>query len=86
MAQEKGWMMKKAGKILHYTKYKVFVIEADSKVIPNTYLIDDRGRKIGLVVDVIGPVSKPYLVVKPLIKDPEKYVGKEVYYTREKRK
>ena len=78
--------MRKAGKIIHYTKYGVFVIEAVSKVIPDTYLIDDKGRKIGIVIDVIGPVNKPYLVVKPLVYNPEKYVGKEIYYMRERRK
>ena len=78
--------MKKAGKIIHYTKYKVFVIEAVGKVIPNTYLVDNTGKKIGTVIDVIGPISKPFLVVKPLVNNPEKYVGKEVYYIRERRK
>ena len=78
--------MKRAGKILHYTKYKVFVIEASEKIILNTYLTDDTGRKIGIVIDIIGPISKPFLVARPLIKNPEKYVGKEVYYIYEKRK
>jgi len=78
--------MKKAGRILHYTKYKVFVVESSGKIIPNTYLIDDKGRKIGIVIDVIGPITKPYLVVKPLVNNPDKYIGKEVYYMRERRK
>ena len=78
--------MKKAGKIIHYTKYKVFVVEADKKVILNTYIVDDKGRRIGIVTDVIGPISKPYLVVKPLVENPEKYIGKEVYYIRERRR
>lgn len=78
--------MKKAGKIIHYTKYRVFVIEALGKVIPNTYIVDNTGRKIGVVIDVIGPITKPYLVVKPLVDNPHKFVGREVYYMRERRK
>jgi len=78
--------MKKAGKIIHYTKYRVFVVEAEEKIIPNTYVVDDRGKKIGVIIDVIGPINKPYLVVKPLIEKPEKYIGKEIYYLLKRRK
>ncbi len=78
--------MKVAGRILHYTKNKMFVIEAKSKIIPETILINSKGEKIGKVIDVIGPVNRPYLVVKPTIEKPEKYVGGEVYYIKRRRK
>ena len=78
--------MKEAGIILHYTKNKVFVVEAKNKLIPETVLINSRGEKIGIIVDVIGPIHKPYLVVKPTIENPEKYVGAHVYYIRRRRR
>ena len=78
--------MKIAGKILHYAKNKMFVIEAEDKILPETILISSRGKKIGKVVDVIGPINKPYLVVKPLVENPEKYVGGEAYYVKRRRK
>ncbi len=78
--------MKEAGVILHYTKSKVFVVEAKDKLIPETTLIDSRGVKIGVVVDVIGPINKPFLVVKPTVKNPEKYVGAHLYYIKRRRR
>ncbi len=71
--------MKKVGRIIHYTKYRLFVVEANEAISLNNSVFDDRKRKIGIVVDVIGPINKPYLVLKPLVDKPEKYVGKEVY-------
>ncbi len=78
--------MKKAGKIVHYTKYKVFVIEAEEKILPEDKLVDAKGRVIGEVIDVIGPINKPYLVVKPLVNKPEKLIGAEVYYLKKRRR
>jgi len=71
--------MRKIGRILHYTKYKLFVVEASEALSLNNVVYDNRKKKIGIVVDVIGPINKPYLVLKPLVDKPEKYVGKEVY-------
>lgn len=76
--------MKNIGRIIHYTKYKVFVAESKRMVPLNTTIYDDRKRKIGVVADVIGPINKPYLVIKPLVNKPEKYVGKQIYVLRVK--
>ncbi len=78
--------MKRIGRILHYTKYGVFVVEAEKAISQNNTIYDDRKRKIGIVVDVIGPINKPYLVLKPLVDKPEKYVGKEVYIITRRRR
>lgn len=76
--------MKEIGRILHYTKSKVFVIEANEKVPLRTEVFDDREEKVGVVVDVIGPINKPYLVAVPLIKEPHKYIGKIVYILKKR--
>ncbi len=78
--------MKKAGRIIHYTKYRVFVVEAEEKILPENKLVDSKGRIVGEVIDIIGPIKKPYLVVKPLIDKPEKLVGAELYYVRRRRR
>lgn len=74
--------MKPIGKIIHYTKYRLFVAEAREVVNLNTPIYTDRKIRIGIVVDVIGPINKPYLVIRPLVDKPEKYVGKEIYLLR----
>lgn len=78
--------MKRAGRIIHYTKYKVYVVEAEEKILPENKLVDSSGRIVGEVIDVIGPINKPFLVVKPLTDKPEKMVGAEVYYVKRRRR
>lgn len=72
--------MKEAGKILHLTKNGLYIIEASMKVLPNTDLYDGSGRKIAIAVDLIGPINNPYIVARPLVEKPEKFVGGITYF------
>lgn len=78
--------MRRAGRIIHYTKYRVYVVEAEEKILPENRLVDSSGRIIGEVIDVIGSINRPFLIVKPLIDKPEKLVGAEVYYIKRRRR
>ncbi|MCD6383422.1 MAG: hypothetical protein J7L88_03055 [Thermoplasmata archaeon] len=52
-------------------------------------LIDHRGRKIGEVLKVVGPVSSPYVIVRSLVKgssEVNRFLGREVYLERERNK
>ena len=42
-------------------------------------VVDENLNVVGVVFDIIGPVSAPYAVIKPNIKDPEKLLNKPVY-------
>jgi len=55
------------GSVLHLSKSKKFVIKSSSKAIPKIgdSVYDSKSRVIGLVYDVIGPVSSPYILIKP---------------------
>ena len=79
-------ILKEAGRILHLTKTGLYVIEASTKVLPNTDLYDASGRKIAVVVDLIGPINNPYIVAKPLVNKPEKFVGGVTYFRLKRRK
>lgn len=78
--------MKEVGRILHYTKNKMFIVEARDKVTPDTILMNSKKMKIGKVVDIIGSINKPFLVAKPLVDNPEKYIGGYVYYIKRRRR
>jgi rRNA processing protein Gar1 len=41
---------------------------------------------VGRVFDIIGPVSAPYAVIKPTVKEPEKTVNKQLYLLLSKTK
>lgn len=78
--------MKELGVIKHYTKTRLFIVEAKEKLPLNTVIVDSRGKPYGEIIDVIGPITNPYLIVKPLVEKPEKYVGSPVYYVKRRRK
>jgi rRNA processing protein Gar1 len=39
---------------------------------------------VGFVFDVFGPVSNPYVSVKPTVSEPSAFVGRVVYASDEK--
>ena len=78
--------MKPAGKVLHYMRQRLLVIEAKEKLYPETRLYTSSGREAAVIVDVIGPINKPYLIAKPIIDKPEKLVGGELYYIKRRRR
>lgn len=77
--------MKELGKIIHFTKSKLFVIETKERILPGTELFDSKGRKIAISIDLIGPINRPYIVAKPIVNQPNKYVGSYIYYVRRRK-
>lgn len=72
--------MEKVGEILH-------VIHGDRaiakvKVAPKIGLkvFDMRGKPIGVVLDVFGPVKSPYIEVKVEGHDPKKVINSPIYF------
>ena len=55
------------GSVLHLTKSNRLVVKSSSKVIPKIGdpVYDGKNRAIGLVYDVVGSISSPYVLVKP---------------------
>jgi rRNA processing protein Gar1 len=49
-------------------------------------VVDENLNVIGKVFDIIGPVSAPYAVIKPNVKEPAKLLNKPVYLLLSKTK
>ena len=73
--------MRKLGKVLHVSKSHALIVKLDPPkfVRPGTKACDSKLRTVGVVMDVLGPVSGPYASVKPTIAKPESVVGRTVY-------
>lgn len=71
------------GSVLHVSKSYKLVVKSFSKVIPKIGepVYDNKSRIIGSVYDVIGPVSSPYILIKPSSEvDPDVFThAKKVY-------
>jgi RNA-binding protein len=42
-------------------------------------VVDEKLNQVGTVFDVFGPVSKPYVAVKPSTEDPKTLVNQNLY-------
>ena len=71
--------MQRLGKVLHVTPSQNIVVKADKTPKIGSAVINENLKIVGKVFDVIGPVSSPYAVVKPSIRDPEKLTAKQLY-------
>ncbi|MEM4032842.1 MAG: Gar1/Naf1 family protein, partial [Zestosphaera sp.] len=58
----------KLGYYLHKTPSGKLIVKISGKNPPKlgSKVVDSRGNLLGIVTDVIGPVSSPYAVIKPL--------------------
>jgi RNA-binding protein len=71
--------LQRLGKVLHVTPSQNVVIKADKTPKIGSAVVDENLKTVGKVFDVIGPVSSPYAVVKPAIKNPAKLTDKQLY-------
>jgi rRNA processing protein Gar1 len=55
------------------------IVKAENPPKIGSEVVDENLVVIGKVFDIIGPVSAPYAVIKPSVKDPTKLVNRLVY-------
>jgi RNA-binding protein len=71
--------LQRLGKVLHVTPSQNIVVKIDKTPKIGSAVVDEKLRTVGKIFDVIGPVSSPYVVLKPAIKEPEKLTSKQLY-------
>lgn len=73
--------MEKIGEIVHLAKSGRLIVKVEDNINHNLIgqsLIDDKGSKVGKIIELIGPVKSPYASVIPTINS--KYsIGGVVY-------
>ena len=72
--------MRRAGTVVGSAQGVVVVRSGDDKFpAVGTELVDERLDAVGEVVDVFGPVERPYLAVSPTDRQVATLVGEPVY-------
>jgi len=84
-----GLSMRRLGTVLHVTRNGYIVVVLENRYrIPslNVNVYDSHRRKLGVLLDIIGPVDEPYAVVKPSDKSVLKEIaqGTVLYYEEPK--
>jgi RNA-binding protein len=73
--------LRRLGKILHVSITRSLIVKCDEPrfVKLGTRTCDSKLKEIGKVQDLFGPVSAPYVSIRPTTPSPSKYVGRIVY-------
>jgi RNA-binding protein len=71
--------LQRLGKIINLTPSRNLIVRTEK--IPNigSSVVDQNLRVVGKVFDIIGPVSAPYAVIKPSLKEAEKLLDQQLY-------
>ena len=71
--------MQKLGRVRALTPSKNMIVKSEQAPRIGSEVIDENLNIVGKVFDIIGPVSAPYAVIKPTIREPVKLLNKPVY-------
>jgi RNA-binding protein len=78
--------LQRLGKVSNVTPSRNLVIKTENPPKIGSEVIDENLNVIGRIFDIIGPVSSPYAVIKPSVKEPAKLLNKPVYLLLSKTK
>jgi rRNA processing protein Gar1 len=78
--------LQKLGRVRALTPSKNMVVKTEEAPKIGSEVVDESLNVVGKVFDIIGPVSAPYAVVKPTVREPAKLVNKPVYLLLSKTK
>jgi len=71
--------LQRLGRVLNVTPSQNMVVKTDKTPQIGSAVVDENLKVVGKIFDIIGPMSSPYVVVKPAIKEPEKLTNKQLY-------
>lgn len=73
--------MQEVGEIMHVAGSGRVIVQLSDKLAEGQVLCDDRGARVAKVIELIGPVKKPFASAMPLTNNIKRYVGKSVFAT-----
>jgi RNA-binding protein len=77
--------LQRLGRVINVTPSQNLVVKTEKAPKIGSAVVDEDLKTIGKVFDVIGPVPSPYAVVRPVVKEPEKLVNKQLYLSDSER-
>ena len=71
--------MQRLGRVINVTPSQNLIVRAEKAPKIGFIVVDQNLKTVGRVFDVIGPVPSPYVVVRPVVKEPEKLANEQLY-------
>jgi RNA-binding protein len=71
--------LQEVGEIMHLAGSGRVIIQLTSKLAEGQILCDETGTKVAKVMELIGPIKRPFASATPLTNNIKKYIGKSVF-------
>jgi len=71
--------LQRLGKVLHVTPSQNIIVKTDKTPKIGSAVINEKMKVVGKIFDVIGPLSSPYVIVRPATNEPKKLTDKKLY-------
>jgi RNA-binding protein len=71
--------LQKLGKVSNVTPSRNVIIKTEKPPKIGAEVVDENLNVVGKVFDIIGPVSSPYAVIKPTVREPAKLANRPLY-------
>jgi len=78
--------LQRLGRITNVSPSGNAIVKAENPPKIGSEVVDENLNVVGKVFDIIGPVSAPYAVIKPISREPIKIMNKPVYLLLSKTK
>ena len=78
--------MQRLGRALYISPNRSVIIKVEIVPKIGEKVVDENLKPVGKVFDVFGPVSSPYVAVRPTIQKPEKLINNILYLLPSKRR
>jgi len=72
-------ILQRIGLVLHVSSSKNIILKTKKVPRIGDRVLDENLKPVGMVFDVFGPTSSPYVAVKPNIQDPQHLVNRVLY-------
>jgi len=77
-------VLNRIGHVLHVSATRNIIIKAENLPHIGDKVANENLKPVGTVFDIFGPLSSPYIAVKPHVQNPEKLVNHVLYATPSK--
>jgi len=72
-------VLQRIGHVLHISSSRNIILKAENIPRIGDKVSDENLKPVGMVFDVFGPTSSPYVAVKPNVQDPQHLVNRVLY-------
>jgi RNA-binding protein len=73
--------LQEVGEIMHLAGSGRVIIQLSDVLSEGVILCDEKGTRVAKVMELIGPVKRPFASATPLTNNIKKYIGKAVFAT-----